>query len=273
MRQFYKQILCFACIALLALSSRAGAQIVQENPAALQGIDIEEHLGEIIPLDLVFANENGDSVKLEEFFRQNKPVLFSLVYYECPMLCTLILNGLTNGVQKMSWLPGEEFQMVSVSIDPRETPKLAAEKKIRYLKGLGKEDIPEDGWAFLVGQESQIQQLADALGFQYFYDEKQDQYAHPAAAYLLTESGKISRYLYGIEFKPNDLKLGLLEASEGKIGTTLERLILYCYQYDPDAKSYVVFAQNVMKLGGGLALVILIIFLTTLWMRERLRKA
>lgn len=258
---------------LLAIPSHVNAQRVQENPAELQGIDIEEHLGKTIPLDLVFANENGDSVKLAEYFRQNKPVLFSLVYYECPMLCTLVLNGLTNGVQKMSWLPGNEFQMISVSIDPRETPKLATEKKIRYLKSLGKEGIPEDGWAFLVGEESQIQQLAEALGFQYYYDKKQDIYAHPAAAYLLTEDGTISRYLYGIEFKPNDLKLGLLEASEGKIGTTLERLILYCYHYDPSAKSYVVFAQNVMKLGGGIALVILIIFLATLWMRERLRKA
>jgi len=249
------------------------AQIVQKNPADLQGIDIVEHLGEKIPLDLMFANEKGDSVRLGSYFQQNKPVLFTLVYYECPMLCTLILNGLTNGVRQLSWLPGNEFQMVSVSIDPRETPKLATEKKQRYLKNLGKEDIPDSAWAFLVGKQSQIRKLADALGFKYFYVKERDQYAHPAAAYLLTEDGVISRYLYGIEFKPNDLKLGLLEASKGEIGSTLERIILYCYHYDPDAKSYVVFAQNVMKVGGAITLVVLILLLATLWMRERLKRA
>lgn len=248
-------------------------QILEESPVEMEGIDIVEHLGDTAPLDLVFANEQGDSVQLGSYFRQGKPVLLSLVYYECPMLCTFVLNGLVDGVKQLEWQPGEEYQMVSVSIDPRETPELAGQKKHRYLKSLGKENMAEDGWAFLVGDDSQIRQLADALGFQYKYIEERDEYAHPAAVFLLTDSGAISRYLYGIEYKVNDLKLGLLEASEGKIGTTLDRLILYCFHYDPSAKSYVVFAKNVMKVGGAITLIVLVLFLAVLWARERLKRA
>ena len=267
-----KSIVLFSFIILFVTHSAFG-QLIEDNPVEMQGIDIVENLGGQVPLDLTFVNESGDTVQLGSYFQQDKPVLFSLVYYECPMLCTLVLNGLSNGISKLDWVPGEEYQMVSVSIDPRETPKLAADKKHRYLEELQKEEMSEDGWAFLVGSQDQIEKLADALGFKYFYVEERDQYAHPAAAYLLTSDGRISRYLYGIEFKPNDLKLGLLEASEGKIGTTIDKLLLYCFHYDPSEKSYVVFAQNVMKLGGAVTLLILGVFLAMLWTRDKLKKA
>jgi protein SCO1/2 len=253
---------------ILAGVSRASAQIADYAPAELEGIDVIEHLGDTIPPDLTFQDDTGKTVKLGDYFNRGKPVILILAYYECPMLCTLVLNGMSEGVSKLSWVPGADFQMVTVSIDPRETPDLAAGKKKVYLENLSK-PVEGDGWAFLVGQESQSRALADALGFKYFYDEKTKQYGHPAVAFILTEEGKLSRYLYGIEFNPRDLKLALLEASEGKIGSTLDRIILYCYHYDADSQGYVVFATNVMKLGGAVTLVVLLVFLGIMWVRER----
>lgn len=247
------------------------AQIANVNPQDLQQIDVIEHLGEKIPLDLTFRNEEGKEVELSQFFNQGKPVLLTLVYYECPMLCTLVLNGVTNGVRDLAWVPGNEFQMVSISIDPGETPELARNKKLRYVKSMEKPGA-EKGWAFLVGGQSQIDTLAAALGFKYFYVRERDEFAHPAVIFLLGEDGTISRYLYGVEFKERDLRLGLLEASQGKIGSTLDRIILYCYHYDPGSQSYAVFAENLMRLGGLVTLVLLAFLLGSLWLRERMKR-
>ena len=249
----------------------ATGQIADYNPPELREIDVIEHSGDMIPLDLVFTNEYGDTVRLNDYFNQGKPVLLTLAYYECPMLCTLVLNGLSDGVQGLGWPPGDKFGMITVSIDPSESSQLAAGKKKIYLDNLSL-PVKDEGWAFLVGEESQSKALADAIGFKYFYDEKTKQYAHPAAAFVITEDGRISRYLYGIEYKPRDLKLALMEASAGKIGSTIDRIILYCFHYDPQAGGYVVFAANVMKLGGGLTLLSLVIFLGVMWMRERRKK-
>ena len=247
-------------------------QIADYNPQELQGIDVIEHPGEKIPLDLTFIDDHGKIVTLGDYFNQGKPVIFTLSYYECPMLCTLVLNGLSDGIRGLGWPPGDKFQVFTVSIDPKETAQLAADKKKTYLGNLSL-PMKDDGWAFLVGEESQSKALADAVGFKYFYDEKNKQYAHPAAAFVLTEDGRISRYLYGIEFKPRDLKLALLEASEGNVGSTIDRIILYCYHYDPESGGYVVFAANVMKLGGGFTLLSLVVFLGIMWMTERRKKA
>ncbi len=250
----------------------AKGQIISEKPPQpLMDVGVEERLGETIPLDLLFVNSRGDTVTLGQYFKQGKPVLLSMVYYECPMLCTLVLNGLTNALQQIPWTPGREFQMVTVSIDPEETPDLAAQKKYRYLRSLRKPGIPEEGWVFLVGDSSQSKKLADALGFRYKYDAKQDNYAHPAVAFLLTENGKISRYLYGIEFKERDLRLALLEAGEGKIGNTLDKIILFCYHYDPDSQSYTLFATNLMRLGGVLTVIVLGILLGILWKKDKFK--
>ncbi len=247
------------------------SQVIDNNPEELQNIDIIEHLGDTIPLDLRFVASDGDTVTLADFFNSEKPVMLTLVYYNCPMLCTMVLNGVVNGMQPIDWQPGREFQLVTISIDPRETPQMAAEKKHRYVQSYGKE-FDTSGWAFLTADSASVRTLADAIGFKYYYDARQDIYAHPAVVTLLTPEGVISRYLYGVEYKPNDLRLGLLEASRGKIGTTMDRILLYCYQYDPDAKGYVVFARNVMKLGGMITLSLVVLLLAALWIKEKIRK-
>ncbi len=257
-------------LALVPAVSASG-QIAAYNPADLQRIDIIEHPGDSVPLDLQFTDDRGRAVRLGDYFDRRKPVILIMAYYECPMLCTLVLNGMSDGIRGLGWPPGDKFQMITVSIDPHETWELAAGKKKTYLENLA---LPakDDGWAFLVGQESQSKGLADAIGFKYFYDEGNKQYAHPAAAFVLTGDARISRYLYGIEFTPRDLKLALMEASEGQIGSTIDKIILYCYHFDPEAGGYVVFAANVMKLGGMATLLILVLFLGFLWMTERGKK-
>jgi protein SCO1 len=181
------------------------------------------------------------------------------------------MNGVSQGVKQLAWLPGKEFQIVSVSIDPTETPVLAAAKKSNYLQDIGKPGI-NNGWDFLTGPAEQSKQLADAVGFKYYYDEKIDEYAHPAMLTILTEDGTISRYLYGIEYSENDLRLSLLEASQGKIGSTIDRIVLYCYHFDPDAGGYVVFAGNIMRIGGVFTLVVMVILLALLWIKEKRKK-
>ena len=245
----------------------AEGQVVRENAPELQKIDVLEHLGEKIPLDLEFVDSSGDTVKLASFFRQGKPVLLTLAYYKCPMLCGLVLNGLSQGVSELAFTPGKDFQMVTVSINPEETAGLAAGKKKNILAAI-KKPVPESGWAFLTGAASQSERLADAVGFKYYYDEKRQEYAHPAVSFILTEDGTISRYLYGISYPESDLRLALLEASEGKIGTTLDRVVLYCYYYDPDAGGYVLFAGNLMRIGGVITVLIIGTTLLVLWRRE-----
>ncbi|MEW6413566.1 MAG: SCO family protein [Candidatus Zixiibacteriota bacterium] len=263
--------LAIAASVLILTAGSARSQVVMDSVAQLQKIDVEEHLGDTIPMDLMFTDDEGNSVRIGDYFGQDKPVLMVLAYYECPMLCNLILNGIVQGIKDLDWRPGEDYQIVTVSINPRETYELAAAKKKNYLSSLQISSASK-GWSFLTGEESQSKALADAFGFKYYWDEKKQQYAHPAVIYLLSEDGKITRYLYGIDYKRQDLKLALLEASEGKIGSTLDKLILYCYHYDPDSEGYVVFAGNVMRLGGVLTLVLLAMFLGGLWYREHHKK-
>lgn len=248
--------------------SAARGQVVTENDPALRGIDVEEHAGRLVPLDLVFTNDAGEQVPLRTYFGRGKPVILTLAYYECPMLCTLVLNGIAESVKAMEWKPGEQFQMLTLSIDPTETRELAAAKKRSYVEYISKPSIDE-GWRFMVGQDSSIHAIADALGFRYFYIRERDEFAHPAVVFILTEDGRISRYLYGLQYKTQDVRLSLLEASEGRIGTPMDRLILYCFHYDPQAKGYVLFAQNVMKLGGVVTVLVLGSFLFVLWRRDR----
>lgn len=253
-------------------STDVDAQVVRDSVPELQKIDIVEHPGDTVPLPLAFTDDAGRPVQLAEYFHQGKPVVVTLAYYNCPMLCTMVLNGVADAVRGLELQPEKDFLMVTVSINPNETVELAAGKRARYMQALG-EQGQNNGWRFLVGDSTQSRALAEAIGFKYYYDEATKEYAHPAAAFVLTADGVISRYLYGLEFKPRDLKFALIEASEGKIGTTLDRLILYCYHYDPAAKGYVVLAGNVMKLGGLLTLVILTVFLSLLWARERRYRA
>lgn len=261
----------FVLIFILLYAAAANAQVANYNPQELRKIDIVEHLGRKIPLDLTFTNDKGETLPLSEYFNKGKPVIIVLAYYDCPMLCTLVLNGLADAAKAIPFLPGKDYTILTISIDPTETAKLAASKKKNYIENIGKPGI-DDGWMFFVGKESQSKKLADALGFKYYYIPEKKQYAHPAVLHVLTQDGRISRYLYGIQYKPNDLRLSLLEASRGKIGNTIDRLLLYCYHYDPDAKGYSLFAGNVMRIGGLATVGILVIFLGGLWMTGRRKK-
>jgi protein SCO1/2 len=256
---------------MILVAGSAMSQVVKETVDELEMVDVVEHLGDFVPLDLTFIDDNGQTVQLSDYFNRGKPVLLTMGYYECPMLCNLILNGLTKTIKQMNWKPGLDYQIVTVTINPNEDYNLAAAKKQTYVTALD-EPSAQDGWSFLIGEESQSRILAEVVGFKYRYDEKIQQYAHPAVLFLISEDGKITRYLYGIEFKANDMKLALMEASEGKIGNTIDKLILYCYHYDPDSQGYVVFASNVMRLGGALTLIVMIIFLGLLFYRERQKR-
>jgi len=252
----------------LLFSSITTAQTLTEAAPELENIDVIEHLGKTIPLDLNFINSAGESIPLSTYFHNDKPVLLVLAYYECPMLCTLVLNGLGTALDNLSYTPGDDFQILTISIDPDETYDLAQLKQDQYSQSFIANDTA-GSWQFFVDENNNVQTLADALGFQYFYDEERDEYAHPAVIFMLSEKGKISRYLYGINFKTNDIRMGLLEASEGRIGNTIDRILLYCFHYDPDKNSYVVFAGNLMRLGGLATVLIMGVFFSMLWYRER----
>ncbi len=259
-------------ILITALAIPAAAQQVRDDIPELQGIDVDEQLGDTIPMNLPFVDDHGREVMLSDYFGDDKPVIVILGYYRCPMLCNLVFNGLTTAIPNVELAMGDDYRIVTVSINPEETPELAAAKKESYINELGASASADD-WAFLTGDSSDVAALADALGFQYYYVEERDEYAHPAVLHLLTDDGVISRYLYGIAFNPRDMKLGLMEASQGKIGNTLDRVILYCFHYDPDAGSYTIFARNVMMLGGALTVILLGGFLMFLWIRERYKKS
>ena len=236
------------------------------RPLELEGVGIDEKLNQPVDLNLTFIAENGYPVRLGDYFHKGKPVILNLVYYSCPMLCNLVLNGQTTSLKAIPWTPGNEFDIVTVSIDPTEHFGLAQGKKAVYLSMY---DRPAPGWHFLVDKDQNVKKLADQVGFRYKFDPRQSQYAHAAAIMILTPEGKISRYLYGIKFGARDLRLALTEASEGKFGIT-DRLLLLCFHYDAQARSYVLFAQNVMRGGGALVVLILGSVLWGLWRRERL---
>ena len=250
--------------AVLAAASVSGAE--DQLPSELQGVGVEEKLGARIDLNLTFTAENGYQVPLKQYFQQGRPVLLNLVYYQCPMLCNLILNGQTSTLRAIPWTPGEQFEIVTISIDPTETPQLAGQKKRTYLASYGR---PAPGWHFLADRDGNAKKLAERVGFHYRYDERQQQYAHAAAIMILTPEGKVSRYLYGAQFKPRDLRLALTEASAGKTGGVVDRLLLFCFHYDPQARSYVLFATNFMRAGGVAVVLVLGGVLMGLWRKER----
>ncbi|PKK83134.1 MAG: SCO family protein [candidate division Zixibacteria bacterium HGW-Zixibacteria-1] len=256
---------------IMVLFSVSPGQVIEENPKKLKGIGVNEHPGNQIPLDLTFTADDGREVKLAEYFNQGKPVILIMGYYTCPMLCNLVFNGVRDVVKEMDWVPGKQFQILTVSIDSTETPVLAAAKKKNYIESIDKAGV-ENGWVFFTGPAQRSRALADAIGFEYYYDEDNKQYAHAAVITILTPDGKISRYFYGIQFKELDVRLALMEAAEGKVGNTIDRLILYCYHYDPSAGSYTIFAANIMKLGGLATLVLLGALIFFLWLKGSRKK-
>jgi protein SCO1/2 len=256
-------------IALLVLAIAPSLQARDEElPPELVGVDVVEHIGQKVNLDLQFTAESGYQVPLRQFFEKGKPVLLNFVYYRCPMLCNLLLNGQTAALRELAWTAGKEFEIVTISIAPEEQFNLARAKKKFYLETYDRQSA-QQGWHFLTDFQGNTKRLADEVGFQYRWDAKTEQWAHTAAIMMLTPDGRISRYLYGVKFKERDLRLGLTEASEGKLGTVGDKLLLFCFHYDSEAKGYVPFARNIMKLGGVLMVVCMGIVLGFLFRRDR----
>lgn len=247
----------------------AGGEVkpVQEVPG-LDEIGVDENLEGQLPTNLEFTRHDGEKVRLKDYFDGERPVLLTFAYFTCPVLCSMVMDATRRGIEPIDWTAGDEYRVVTISIDPRDSHQDAAKKRAEVLRKYER----SDGWDFLVGSPENIQKATQAAGFRYFYMDDQEQYAHPAVAMFLTPKGKFARYLYGLNYSPNDVRLALLEASEGNAVSTVDQVILYCYQYDAESQGYGLMAWRVMRIGGGLSAVVLGLFLFFLWRRETRRK-
>lgn len=233
------------------------------RPPGLKNVGIEQHLDEQIPPDLAFRDETGKPVHLADYFGR-KPVILNLVYYQCPMLCSEVLAGLESALRVLKFNVGQEFDVLTVSFDPRDTPANAAAKKAGILKRYTRANAGE-GWHFLTGSQQSIDALTKAAGFQYEYDAKTTQFAHATAIMLLTPEGKIAQYYYGVEFAPKDLRLGIIQASQNKIGTVVDEVLLYCYHYSPDTGKYGAIISRILQLAAGATILVLGTFLVVMF--------
>ncbi|RPI55400.1 MAG: SCO family protein [Acidobacteria bacterium] len=264
-------------LAVLACSAAAFAQQrppapsvpAAELPQAIREVGFDQNLGRMLPLEVELVDEHGRAVKIGEYFGK-RPVVLSFVYYGCPMLCLQSLSSLASTLGVLSENPGEDFEVVSISIDPRETPALALEKKTHYVERSGKPSIAR-GWHYLTGTEANIQRLTQAAGFRYAWDEATRQYAHPAGIIVATTEGKVSRYLFGIDYGPRDLRLALFDASEEKIGSPLARALLYCYHYDLATGRYSLAIMRIVQVAGA-ATVFSLGTLIFVWTRRERRQ-
>jgi protein SCO1/2 len=236
-------------------------------PPVLREVGFDQRLDEQVPLDLPFRDEAGRAVRLGDYFG-DRPVILVLAYFKCPMLCTEVLNGLVRALLDVPLRPGRDFEILTVSFDPREPPELAAAKKKTYVERYGRPGA-EEGWHFLTGDQDAIDRLTRAVGFRYSYDPRNDQFAHASGILVLTPGGRISRYFYDVKFSPRDLRLGLVEASNHRIGSPVDRVLLYCFHYDPAEGKYGPAVMNLVRAGGALTLVSLGLFAAGLWRQER----
>jgi protein SCO1 len=246
---------CFFTLTARALAQLPAPQIgptSNQLPQALRDVGMDQRLNEQVPLDTVFRDEQGQSVRLGDYF-DSKAVILSLVYYDCPMLCTQVLNGLVSSIGVLSFDVGNQFDVVTVSFDPHDTPELATAKKRSYLQRYRRPGAAQ-GWHFLTGDQSSIKALTSAIGFRYGFDPASGQFAHASGIMVITPQGRISRYFYGIEYAPKDLRLGLVEASENRIGSPVDQILLFCYHYDPATGKYSTAVLNIVKLGAALTL-------------------
>jgi protein SCO1 len=251
------------------LSFCAAAYASEQRPAVLKDVGIEQRLGEKLPLEALFADEAGKPVRLGQYFGR-RPVILVLAYYNCPMLCTQVFNGLVSTLRVLRFDAGKDFEVVAVSFDPRDRPTDAAAKKKAYVDQYGREGAGA-GWHFLTGGSGSIEQVTKAAGFRYKYDDSTGQFAHAAALYVATAEGKLSRYFYGIEYGPRDLRLAVVEASEGRIGNLADQILLFCFHYDPKIGRYSAAILSLVRFGGVAAVLILSTFLFVMWRREKRR--
>ena len=273
----YRHLLALAALTL-ALAPEVSAQApagiapapgeaASARPGLLSRIAVDQRLNTQIPLDLPFVDENGRTVKLGDYFGK-RPVILALVYYECPMLCTQVLNGLVTALGVMNFEPNREFDVVAVSFNPREGPGLASQKKAAYVERYGRPHTAP-GWHFLTGTQESISRLTDAVGFRYEYDPEIKQFAHGAAIEVLTPGGVLSKYFYGIEYSARDIRLGLIEASEERIGSAIDDVLLFCYHYDPATGKYGAAVLRLVRAGAIATVVVFLSFLTVSLRRER----
>ncbi len=233
---------------------------------AVPQVKVDEHLNARVPQDAVFRDHTGKMVQFGEVFDGKTPVVLNLAYHSCPVLCNMVVHAMVEGLRGVEWSAGKQFKVVTLSIDPRDTPETATDKREGVLERYGRVSA-NTGWYFLTGNKTNIDRIAEAVGFGYYYDKKQGQYAHPAAIMLLTPEGKVARYLYGLRFDSKDLRFGLLEASEGRSISTAEKILLYCYHYER-GKGYVLMATRLMQLGGVLTMLVLGGFLARQWRKD-----
>ncbi len=261
-----------AFVGAFALVPRVAQAQVAGMPPELAHVGVSEHLDGPLPLDTKFRDHTGKSVTLRDYFDGKRPVVLTFAYHSCPVLCSMVLNATATGLRGIGWSVGKEFDVVTISIDPDESLEKTANKRKSILNDYGASRGHEgNGWHFLVGDKASIAAVAAAAGFEYQYDADQKQWGHPSVVMITKPDGRMARYLYGLEFPSNDLKIGLLEASEGRSISTLEQIILYCYHYDPKGGKYVLVARRVMQVGGGAVAIVLFGFLGLFWGRE-LRK-
>ena len=254
-------------VVIPALAIRPTSALAAQRPAELQNVGFDQRLNQQLPLDLPFVDETGEPVLLRDYFT-GKPVILVLAYFRCPMLCTLVLNGLVDSLREIPLTIGRDFDVLTVSFDPRETPPLAAAKRENYLKRYGRPGAG-GGWHFLTGKQEAIDRLTRAVGFRYVYDAQQDQFIHASGIIILTPSGKLSRYFYGIQYPPLDLRLGLVEASAGKIGSPADQVLLHCFHYDPATGKYTASILNYARALGVLAILAVVAFVWFLWRAHR----
>lgn len=264
-----RKLILGAVLAALAAPPSAAQSGDEAIKRALEGIGIDQRLDGQVPLELRFTDSDGREVRLGELLR-GRPALLSLVYYECPMLCTMILNGLARSLKPVRLSVGRDFDVIVVSINPRETPELADQKKRIYVKQYGREGAAA-GFHFLTGQQDQIERLAEAVGFRYTYDAGTGLYNHASGLMVLTPAGRLARYFYGIEYPARDIRLGLVEASEGRIGSPVDAILLYCFHYDPTTGRYGLLIMNVLRLGGLATVLLLGGFIAISFRRDRRR--
>lgn len=262
--RFFKLFSFFVLLTPTLLS----AQLVQDKPDELQDIDPVEQLGDKIPLDLKLLHTDSTVLSLQEVFNQGKPVIVNPVYYECPMLCNLVMNGLLKGIQQLDWKLGKDYYILTISIDHEEGPALAKANKENYLKQYARPGS-ENGWFFATADSISVARLTESVGFKFKWVEEAQEFAHSAAIIFASPDGIITRYLYGIQYESFAIMNALYEAADGKIGSTTEKVLMYCFSYDPDSRSYVPMAFNIMKLGGLVVMLSLGTLLGVLWFRNR----
>ncbi len=238
-----------------------------QMPVDLKDVGLDEKLAAQIDLNLTFTDETGNTVALKDYFSKGRPVILNLVYYSCPMLCGMVLQGVVRSLKQVPYTPGKEIEVVTISFDPREGSTLALAKKNSVMQEYNRPGA-DAGWHVLVDKDGNAKKLADQIGFRFKWNEEEKQFAHPSVTMVLTPEGKISRYLNGIDYPQRDMRLALAEASQGKIGTISDRFMLYCYKYDPSSRSYVMAATNAMKIGGVLIMLFLGGALFLVWRRE-----